>query len=83
MFSIISTGGHKAYNLQSFVVDTQADLDNLPIDIHAGSTAFVIEKSQYYMLNNQKTWVLVNLGSSGGGGIDPDVTVVYEGGEMT
>jgi hypothetical protein len=32
------------------------------------------------MLNNQKTWVLVNLGSSGG--IDPDVTVVYEGGEM-
>jgi hypothetical protein len=35
------------------------------------------------MLNNQKTWVLVNLGSNGGsGGIDPDVTVVYEGGEM-
>lgn len=81
MFSIVSTGGHTAYNLQHFVVDELLDLQDLPIDIHAGSTAFVIETSTYYMLDNKKEWKTVNLGSSGGGA--SPTTVVYEGGVLT
>lgn len=79
MFSIVSTGGHTAYNLQHFVVDTETDLADLPIDIHAGSTAFIIETSKYYMLNNKHEWVTVQLGS----GTPTGTTVIYEGGELS
>jgi hypothetical protein len=78
MFSIVSTGGHTAYNLQHFVIDTAAEIADLPIDAHVGSTVFIVENSKYYMLNNKKEWVRVLLGS----GIASDSTLVYDGGDL-
>ena len=57
MFTIIGNSGHTAYGIKEFVCDTIADIDELPIDIPAGSTAFVIEGSKVFMLNNKKEWV--------------------------
>lgn len=59
MFMVIGNSGHVAYGIKEYVCDTTADIDDLPIDIAIGSTAFVIEGSKVYMLNNQRKWVEV------------------------
>ena len=59
MYSISSNSGHTAYGTKDFICDTVADIADLPIDITPGSTAFVIEGSLCYMLNNSQTWVEV------------------------
>ena len=59
MFTITGNSGHVAYGIKEFMCDTVADIDDLPIDIAIGSTAFVIEGSKVYMLNNQRRWVEV------------------------
>lgn len=33
MISIISNSGHVAHGIKEFVLDTQDDLENLPVDI--------------------------------------------------
>ena len=57
MFTVTSNGGHVAYGKKEYVCDTIDDIQDLPIDIPAGSTAFVIEGSKVFMLNNKKEWV--------------------------
>lgn len=50
-------------NLQEFVCDTRADIENLPTqftDVDKcpfGSTAFVIEDSTVWMLNSEGRWI--------------------------
>ena len=56
MISIISNSGHVAHGIKEFVLDTQNDLENLPVDIQAGSTAKVIETGISYILNSQGEW---------------------------
>lgn len=82
MYSISRTG---EYEPKKFIVDLVSDVNTLPTKgIPPGSTAFVIENSTSYMLNNQRRWIKVNLsngsgGSSGGGGYDE---VIYDGGVL-
>ena len=87
MYTINSNSGKVSHGIKKFIVDTVDDIFELPIaDTAAGSTAFVIENSTYYMLNNQKQWKKVNLGTSGGGsggGSDTPVLpdeIIYDGG---
>ena len=84
MISRISQGGQIQYGVYDFVLDSTADLVSLPgLDhIKAGSTAFVIETSQYYMINHAGAWVKVTLATNnpGGGGTNPDDK--YDGGEV-
>ena len=85
MFSIVSTGGHTAYNLQHFVIDTAAEMADLPIDVHVGSTVFIIENSKYYMLNGSNEWKEISpFGAGGtgggGGGSESGKEVIYDGG---
>lgn len=86
MISRISQGGQIQYGVYDFVLDSTADLVSLPgLDhIKAGSTAFVIETSQYYMINHAGAWVKVTLATNnpggGGGGTTPDDN--YDGGEV-
>ena len=51
-----------------------------------GSTAFVISTSNSYMLNNQYSWVKVNLSNSSGGSSNPDPgtdnTYIWDGGDV-
>lgn len=56
MIARTNQSGHTAYGLCEFVIDTPADLENLPIDVPMGSTALVISNSSVYMLNGQGEW---------------------------
>ena len=51
--------GHIAYNVKCFTLDTDADIDYLPIDtanVMPGSKAFVIESEKKLMLNGNGEW---------------------------
>ena len=51
-----------------------------------GSTAFVISTSNSYMLNNQNSWVKINLSNDSGGSSSPDPgtdnTYIWDGGDV-
>ena len=57
MINTISNSGHIAHGLKDYVIDEKADLQNLPIDVPMGSTAFCIEDSSIYMINSSGEWV--------------------------
>lgn len=59
MINITSSGGHTAYGHKEFMIDTVADLDDLPINIPMGSVAFCIATSDVYMLNGSREWVKI------------------------
>ena len=67
MFTIAKNSNKIAYGIKHFVVDTEAELEEIPlISVFSGSTAFVVEKSARYMLNNKREWIKVSTASSGG-----------------
>lgn len=79
VFSLFSNSGKRAYFTHEYIVDTPSDIAQLPTDVNPGSKAFVISNSTYYMMNHQKQWIKVNLGSSSSS--DPTVEeIVYDGG---
>ena len=91
MISIGANGERIAYGIKHYNLDTEADLQQLPIKKeYMGCTCFVIETSKYYMLNSNFKWVEITpfgrpTESSGGGGgsdipSDPSVDIIYEGG---
>ena len=57
MILIASNSGNIAYGLKNYVIDKKVDLQNLPIDVPMGSTAFCIEDSSVYMINSSGEWV--------------------------
>ena len=78
-FRILSHAGKTTYGLKDYVVDKFDDIKTInTTDLATGSTAFVIETSEHYMLNSKKEWIKVNLGSSKN---DPDnYDIIYDGG---
>lgn len=42
------------YSAAKFIVDTVAEINNLPIDVAMGSTAYIIENGSHYILNGNK-----------------------------
>lgn len=85
-FSTIFMNGHVPNQVQTFTVDTVADMNAIDISqLLSGSKTFVINDSQWYMLTvTDRTWKPVNLGTpggSGGGGGDEDYDhIIYDGG---
>ena len=59
MIGIMKNSGHITYGLKEYVVDSESDIDLLPIDGVMGSSAFVIETGNVYMLNGKKEWVKI------------------------
>lgn len=59
MIGIMKNGGHTTYGLKEYVVDSTEDINSLPLDGVMGSTAFVIETGDVYMLNGKKEWVKI------------------------
>lgn len=45
------------YEYIEYVLDTAADVDDLPTDDAPGSNAMVVETGQIFMLNNQRQWI--------------------------
>ena len=56
MYNLVSQSGHITYGIKEYVCDTVADLNTLPIDGKAGSTAYIIEDSTTYILNSKHEW---------------------------
>lgn len=82
MYSIITENGITKYGIVEFIIDTEADIENLPGGIAPGSIAFVVESSKTYMLNNDLEWKLVNLSGGGdGGGSGLTDELIFDGGE--
>lgn len=83
MYSISANRNKIAYDIKRFIVDFTSDIVDLPTDCTPGSTAFVIENSQRYILNNNRNWVrIVTSGGGGGNEGDDDIIteVIYDGG---
>lgn len=60
MIALMGQGGHTTYNLKEFVLDSEDDLENLPVEgIPMGSYAFVISTSEVYMFNSNKEWIKI------------------------
>lgn len=78
MINLKSFAGRKAYNVKKYVVDSTADLSDLPTTGQPGSTAFIIESSETYMLNGNQEWKKISIGSgSGSSGEDIHVASGY------
>ena len=88
MYGLTHENGRAVYGLKNFILDTEAEVKNLPTDdmLIPGSTAFVISTSNSYMLNNQNSWVKVNLSNNSGGSSNPDPgtdnTYIWDGGDV-
>ena len=60
MINITQQGDQTTTYLMSYTADYETDITDLPIqDIAVGSTCFVIETSNVYMLGSDKEWKLI------------------------
>lgn len=60
MINILNQGDQTTTYLMSYVADEEADVANAPTDnIAIGSTCFVIETDNVYMLGSDKQWHLI------------------------
>lgn len=57
MIKITSNSGHTTYGLKDYILDKKTDLQDLPVDVPMGSTAFCIEDGSVYMINSSGEWV--------------------------
>ena len=79
MISIGANRNRKAYGIKHYNLDTEAELQKINVDREVmGTTAFVIETSQRYMLNGSKIWKKIATAMSGGGSGSNDE--IYDGG---
>lgn len=85
-FKILNQNGQKAYNLKEIIVDSynKKEMDKLAKTTAPGSTCFVIDTSEYYMLNTKYEWVKVNLNGDKTVQdiVDGKIEVIYDGGEI-
>ena len=56
MINYIGQGGNVQYNVVELIIDTAAEIIDLPTNVAPGSTCFVIENSTVYMLNGNGEW---------------------------
>lgn len=56
MINVMSVNGKPVYNLYEFVCDETDDVENLPMCCATGSTAYVIETGDVYILDGLKKW---------------------------
>ena len=84
MINIASNGHRKAYGIKHYNLDTVEDLKDLnPRKMVVGTTAFIIDTSQYYMVNGSYEWKEINPHSGSGGSSNvpgDDDEVIYDGG---
>lgn len=85
-----------AYGIRSFVLDTNNDVQDLPMS-KAGSTAYVISSGKRYICNSLGEWKEVvaasggngnssggntNPGGNGNNSSDSSDEIIYDGGEL-
>lgn len=85
MYTIRANSNRIAYGVKRYTLDTIDDLKKLNISTaFPGSTAFIVETSTRYILNNKKQWIKSSNssgeGDSSGGGSSGDE--YYDGGSI-
>ena len=55
--SIYSNSGKINYGIKHLILDTQKDLQQLTNQYIAGTTVYITQTKETYILNNQKQWV--------------------------
>lgn len=81
MIRIRANGNRLAHGIKKFTVDTFDEVAKINLAAVAmGSTVFVIDKSETYMLDGQRKWVKVTLSSGSDGSISGDI--IYDGGDI-
>lgn len=74
MFNLYKQDGETLYGIKEFVLDTKEDLQNLPTNIKAGSSALIISTGAVYMLNGSKEWVEIGaVAANEGGSVSPEL----------
>lgn len=58
-YSLIKDRNMTIKGIVSYLVDSEDDIANLPVDKRPGSTARVVGTQTTYILNNSYTWVKV------------------------
>ena len=66
-YTLYANDDNIAYGVKKFIVDTTADLAQLPKNITPGSSALVIKTSTIYMLSNEHNWEKITIASGEGG----------------
>ena len=87
MFTVGSNGNNIAFGVKQLILDDKSDLEKLSETENMGTVCFVMQTSEYYMLNSKKTWIKINPSGSTTSGSDnegdsPDGSkdIIYEGG---
>jgi hypothetical protein len=81
MISIGANRNKKSYGIKHYNLDTEADLATINVNREImGTTAFVIETSQRYMLNGSKEWKKINSLGGSEPGVNPGDDFIYDGG---
>ena len=78
---IYSSSGRRAYGVKSFIFDSYEDMLK-ETNARIGDTAFIINSSQYYMLNHKKVWTEIFPYGTGEGGGTSTEHVIYDGGTV-
>lgn len=55
-YKVISNGGNVQSSVVEVIVDTLAEIAELPTDFGVGSDCICLEDSSVWMLGNDKTW---------------------------
>ena len=55
-YNTLSQSGHTGYGIKEFVIDTDDDKENLPIDVPMGSAALSIETGHVFILDSNEEW---------------------------
>lgn len=57
MINPISINGKPVYGIYEYLCDYETDVEKLPTGAAPGSTAYVVETGDIYILNGLKKWV--------------------------
>lgn len=69
MIALLNQSGNTTYGLRKYILDTEADLKDLPTEnILMGSTAVVIDSGKEYVFSSKRKEWLLSKYSTGGGG---------------
>ena len=84
MYQILANSGKCVYGVKTFIVETEAEKNKIPLlsTTMPGSTVFVLSTSTKYVLNQKKKWVKISREPNEDSGEDNTEEVIYEGGDI-
>lgn len=84
MHQILANSGRRAYGVKTYVVQTIADMNAIPLfpTVLPGSTVFVLSTGAKYILTRERRWVKIRHDTSADSEEDTSNEIIYEGGDI-